>query len=113
MNLEYYDSDKNNDYYEIRNIVKILKDLDPTNSLYQYLNNELLIQVYTSYEKFLKELLIQLFRDAKENYKYEPFLKDHKLWGVIESSKYIVPRGMKEDLCKNFPLINNTYFTIV
>lgn len=100
-----------NNYYEIKEIYNLINNMEPTDSLYQYLNSELLMQVYTSYETFLKEVLVKLFTEAKTNYKYSPFLIDHKLWKVIENKKsYIVPKGRKEDLIKNFPLIKDCYF---
>ncbi|HAM1321510.1 TPA: hypothetical protein H9326_002912 [Listeria monocytogenes] len=97
---------------QIKQLLSLLKPLTPTDDTFEFLANELLIQVYSAYENFLRELLIKLFSDAKTNYKYSPFLIEHKLWGVIENQekKYIVPKGKIEDLQKNFPLLKESYF---
>jgi len=97
---------------EINYLIKLLNNLSPTDDIYQYLMNELLIYVYTSYENFLKKILITLFSDAKRNYKYNPFLIDHSLWGVVinDQKSFIVPKGKIDDLKANFPLIKDSYF---
>ena len=78
-NLDYKDNE-----LEIKFLLKLLNNLSPTDDTYQYLMNELLIYVYTSYENFLKKLLIHLFTDAKKHYKYYPFLVEHTLWRVTK-----------------------------
>lgn len=97
---------------EIKNLIILLDKLSPADDTFQYLMNELLIQVYASYENFLKTLLVELFSDAKKNYKYSPFLIEHNLWSVVEedSKRYIVPKGKIEDLLVNFPLLKSCYF---
>ncbi|HAP5371611.1 HEPN domain-containing protein, partial [Enterococcus faecalis] len=97
---------------EIKNLIILLDKLSPADDTFQYLMNELLIQVYASYENFLKKLLVELFSDAKKNYKYSPFLIEHNLWSVVEedSKRYIVPKGKIEDLLVNFPLLKSCYF---
>lgn len=106
-NLPY----KNNEV-QIQQLIRLLNSLSPSDDTYQYLMNELLIQVYTSYENFLKALLTHLFSDAKKNYRYSPFLVEHNLWKVTDNphSSYIVPKGQLEPLLKNFPLLKNSYF---
>lgn len=95
----------------IDRIMLLLKQLNPSDDVYEYLRDELLIQVYTSYENFFKKMLVNLFTDAKKNYRYSPFLVDHKLWSIVESnSGYIVPNGKWETMAKNFPLIKHCYF---
>ena len=49
-NLDYKDNE-----LEIKFLLKLLNNLSPTDDTYQYLMNELLIYVYTSYENFLKK----------------------------------------------------------
>lgn len=107
QNIDYKDNK-----LEINYLIKLLNNLLPTDDMYQYLMNELLIYVYTSYENFLKKILISLFSDAKKNYKYNPFLVEHNLWGVVtnEDKKFMVPKGKLEDLKVNFPLIKESYF---
>lgn len=100
---------KNNDV-EIKYLLKLLVGLSPLDDMYQYLMNELLIYVYTSYENFLKKLLIHLFTDAKKHYKYYPFLVEHTLWRVTKEKSFIVPKGKIDDLQINFPLIKESYF---
>lgn len=106
-NLDYKDNE-----LEIKFLLKLLKNLSPTDDTYQYLMNELLIYVYTSYENFLKKILVFLFADAKQNFKYNPFLIEHSLWGIVnnEDKKFMVPKGKIEDLKVNFPLIKESYF---
>ena len=50
-NLDYKDNE-----LEIKFLLKLLKNLSPTDDTYQYLMNELLIYVYTSYENFLNQM---------------------------------------------------------
>ena len=50
-NLDYKDNE-----LEIKFLLKLLNDLSPTDDTYQYLMNELLIYVYTSYENFFKKM---------------------------------------------------------
>lgn len=90
----------------------LLEKSDPSENVYEYLRDELLIKVYTAYENFLKQLLISLFKDAKINYRYSPFLVDHKLWSVVENvgKSFIVPNGKMEAINKNFPLLKECYF---
>ena len=106
-NLDYKDNE-----LEIKFLLKLLNNLSPTDDTYQYLMNELLIYVYTSYENFLKKILVFLFADAKQNFKYNPFLIEHNLWGIVnnEEKKFMVPKGKIEDLKVNFPLIKESYF---
>lgn len=105
--LEYKDNKG-----QISQVLSLIKQLSPVDDTYEYLRNELLIYVYSSYENFLKKLLISLFSDAKKNYKYYPFLIEHNLWGVVTNpdKSFIVPKGKIEDLKANFPLIKESYF---
>lgn len=53
-----------------------------------------------------------MFADAKQNFKYNPFLIEHNLWGIVnnEDKNFMVPKGKIEDLKVNFPLIKESYF---
>ena len=92
----------------IKRSATILLELSERDEIYQSLVNDLLVKVYSSYETFLKRILMEIYSDAKGKFNYIPILSDHKMNDQV--NKYFTPSSRTADIVKYFPLMKKSYY---
>lgn len=91
--------------FEISNILSILEDKTPTDDVYEYILNGLLIKVYSSFEQFNKSILRSIKDEIEVNHKFVPITAKH----LQITEKYVAPTK-SEDIMLLFPLLKKSYF---
>ncbi|WCG21844.1 hypothetical protein PML95_05390 [Vagococcus lutrae] len=97
-----------NNLYLIKQQTQLLLNREDKDDLYNSLLNELLIKTYSSYEVYLKNLLMTIYQEAKSSFKYISILSDHKM--NDEVNKFFTPGVRLPEITKYFPLLKKTYY---
>lgn len=97
----------NNNRAEILEVHSFINSESPGSKKYQIFLNHLLMKIYTSYECYVKDIIINTFQSINHSHVYTPVLSTVR----ITNSTW-TPNLSKESLEKFFPLLKNWDFWI-